>query len=76
MGKGSRATLAIPQLQKNAAIRAFNFSAGAAMFDTSVMLKMQQELLSYEHSGMSLTVSSGLMLATFSPDVCPAEPLR
>ncbi len=58
MGKGSRATLAIPQLQqKNVPIRAFNFSAGAAMFDTSVMLGLQQELLSYEHSGMSLVVS-------------------
>eukprot|EP00891_Asterochloris_glomerata_P006216 jgi/Astpho2/6216/Aster-03623 len=59
MGKGSRATLAIPQLQqKNVPIRAFNFSAGAAMFDTSVMLGLQQELLSYEHSGMSLVEMS------------------
>ena len=59
MGKGSRATLAIPQLrQKNALpIRAFNFSAGAAMADTGVLLRMQQELLSYQGSGMGLTVS-------------------
>ena len=57
MGKGSRATLNIPQLhQKN--VRAFNFSAGAAMFDTTVLLRMQQELLSYQGSQMSLTVSS------------------
>ena len=60
MGKGSEGrviALAIPQLQKNAPIRAFNFSAGAAMADTGVMLRLQQELLSYEHSGMGLTVS-------------------
>ena len=58
MGKGSRATLAIPQLQqKTGPVRAFNFSAGASMFDTGVMLAMQQELLSYQQSGMSLVVS-------------------
>ena len=54
MGKGARATLNIPQLKN---VRAFNFSAGAAMFDTEVLLRMQQELLSYQGSTMSLVVS-------------------
>ena len=56
MGKGARATLAIPQLHQKT-VRAFNFSAGAAAFDTEVLLRMQQELLSYQGSGMGLVVS-------------------
>ena len=56
MGKGSRATLNIPQLHQKH-VRAFNFSAGAASYDTEVLLRMQQELLNYQGSTMGLIVS-------------------
>lgn len=57
MGKGAERgpvdLITLPsgvRLQK----RAHNFSAGAAMFDTQVMTKLQAEFLSYNNSGMGL----------------------
>ena len=43
----------VARLQK----RAHNFSAGAAMFDTHVMTKLQADFLSHNGSGMGIFVS-------------------
>lgn len=60
MGKGAERgpveMLTVPsvaRLQK----RAHNFSAGAAMFDTHVMTKLQADFLSHNGSGMGIFVS-------------------
>ena len=60
MGKGAERgpvdLLPIPHIQQQRK-RAHNFSAGAAMFDTQVMTRLQTEFLSYNNSGMGLFVS-------------------
>ena len=43
--------------------RAHNFSAGAAMFDTQVMTRLQAEFLSYNNSGMGLVVSRSIPIS-------------
>lgn len=60
MGKGAeRGPVELLTVPSNARLhkRAHNFSAGAAMFDTQVMAKLQAEFLSYNNSGMGLFVS-------------------